>query len=536
MSVIARLDGADVPLTYIPGTKTTPPHYHPSKHLPLYPTYFKPLIRLVSNRSHTPYYASSSRTNIDHMSRHTTYTITSLDAMPTRTMTLREQHLQYMAEQDEHSRRHEGERVQRGERDQFGTKDGETMEESKVREAKKNREDKQRRGNTGHRRHRSQRERTAEKDDLHTERRRHSQMYVSDIQSADRKQLSRNWGRVASMPSTHIGADDQSELPLGADCENFRQTPNQADDYLFAQALQAEEHANLRPVTAVAPNRRSVAIDSDVAFFSEPLYPTVSPRQPAHVAPARHSQSFNYDPQYNAHHATKPLPMPPHLSDPHGSAPRDPESQPPYWMETIGHAFWTLGLTLGHILGSFASSIIIFILGSIHCILTSVLIIVAAVSDGISTMLRFLLNLITCQWQSGDWGWDWTHLTKAWQWGRKSAWVWEFVGRVHPETDKREEKIAKRVSLHEARKEDYKREQEEKAMEQGQGQPIAGNKRYGNAALYGRRPMVVDIEKGNGRGPEQGLGNRVSVFTLNSESFLTSTGPLSLAHSAFRDL
>jgi hypothetical protein len=187
-------------------------------------------------------------------------------------------------------------------------------------------------------------------------------------------------------------------------------------------------------------------------------------------------------------------------------------------METIGHAIWTLSITVGHLIGTAATSILIFILGLIHCIMTGVLLVIGTVFDGLTTILRILFNIFTCHFQSGEWGWEWTHLTRAWQWGRKSQWVWETVGRVNTETEERDEKVAKRLSLHEARKEEYKREQEEKAQMQATGPVVPANKRHGVAALYGGRSMAYDLEKGFGSGPQPGPSSRVSLLDLNRQS------------------
>lgn len=181
-------------------------------------------------------------------------------------------------------------------------------------------------------------------------------------------------------------------------------------------------------------------------------------------------------------------------------------------METIGHAIWTLVITFGHLFGTAATSILIVILGLIHCIMTSILLVVGAVFDGLTTMLRIFFNLITCHFQSGEWGWEWTHLTRAWQWGRKSQWVWKCVGSVNTETEERDEKVGRRLSLHEARKEEYKREQEEKAQMQAQSQLPPANKRHGVAALYGGRSMAYDLEKGYG--PDHGTSRVRPIVTL----------------------
>lgn len=64
--------------------------------------------------------------------------------------------------------------------------------------------------------------------------------------------------------------------------------------------------------------------------------------------------------------------------------------------------------------------------------------------------------------------------------------------------------------MHEARKEEYKREQEEKARMQGQGPVIPANKRHGVAALYGGQSMAYDVEQGYGSGPGSAPSSRVS--------------------------
>jgi len=279
-------------------------------------------------------------------------------------------------------------------------------------------------------------------------------------------------------------------------------------------------------------NRRSVTIDSDIVYVSEPTYSTMSCPPPVHIPPHRRSQSFKHGHQDPGHDHSKPLPSPPHPRGPHDTSPLDPNLQPPYWMESIGHAIWTLGITVGHLIGTAATSILIFILGLIHCVMTGVLLVVGAVFDGLTTILRILFNIFTCHFQSGEWGWEWTHLTRAWQWGRKSQWVWDTVGRVNTETEERDEKVAKRLSLHEARKEEYKREQEEKAQMQGTGPVIPANKRHGVAALYGGRSMAYDLEKGYGSGPQAGPSNRASsLFPIigigaDDSSLLTTSQPL----------
>jgi hypothetical protein len=388
---------------------------------------------------------------------------------------------------------------------------------------RRRREDRENREHSQLRRHRSERQARVERDDHRAERRRFSQRLDSDLHHQDQGQLSPSWYIIP--PGFRGERHDHGLGPL--DPVSQRDSAIYDDDLFYAQALaQAEMEAQCKPKSGQLPaaNRRSVTIDSDVVYVSEPSYTDITSPPPTHIAPGR-SRSFRSGPHASGHDGSKPLPVPPHPQGPNGSSPLDPELQPPYWMETIGHAIWTLGLTLGHIFGSFATSILIFILGSFHCIMTSVLLVVGAVFDGLTTMLRIFFNLITCHFASGEWGWEWTHLTRAWQWGRKSQWVWQCVGRVNTESGEREEKIAKRVSLHEARKEEYKREQEEKALEQGQTQVAPANKRFGNGILYGQRPMVVDVEKGLGRGPEQASGNRVSDQLFVPASALTSQPP-----------
>ena len=103
---------------------------------------------------------------------------------------------------------------------------------------------------------------------------------------------------------------------------------------------------------------------------------------------------------------------------------------------------------------------------------------------------------------------------------------------MNTETEERDEKVAKRLSLHEARKEEYKREQEEKAQMQGTGPVIPANKRHGVAALYGGRSMAYDLEKGYGSGPQAGPSNRASsLFPIigigaDDSSLLTTSQPL----------
>jgi hypothetical protein len=203
--------------------------------------------------------------------------------------------------------------------------------------------------------------------------------------------------------------------------------------------------------TSPPAKRRSVAINPEIEYVSNPTYSSITSPPPAHVAPPRRSHLFRPSPQHAEYDGTKPLPAPPNPHGPYGPSPLEPELQPPYWMETIGHAIWTLSITVGHLIGTAATSILIFILGLIHCVMTGVLLVVGTVFDGLTTILRILFNIFTCHFQSGEWGWEWTHLTRAWQWGRKSQWVWETVGRVNTETEERDEKVAKRLSLHDAR-------------------------------------------------------------------------------------
>jgi hypothetical protein len=281
----------------------------------------------------------------------------------------------------------------------------------------------------------------------------------------------------------------------------------------------SEDDIDPRDVSAAPPaKRRSVAINPEIEYVSNPTYSSITSPPPAHIALPRHSGLFRPSPHHAEYDGTKPLPAPPHPHGPYGPSPLEPELQPPHWMETIGHAIWTLSITVGHLIGTAATSILIFILGLIHCIMTGVLLVVGTVFDGLTTILRILFNIFTCHFQSGEWGWEWTHLTRAWQWGRKSQWVWDTVGRVNTETEERDEKVAKRLSLHEARKEEYKREQEEKAQMQATGPVVPANKRHGVAALYGGRSMAHDLEKGFGSGPQPGPSSRVSLLDFNRQS------------------
>jgi hypothetical protein len=153
-------------------------------------------------------------------------------------------------------------------------------------------------------------------------------------------------------------------------------------------------------------------------------------------------------------------------------APIDPNSLPthtspepegpclPYWTESVYHALYGLTINVGNLIGTFAASILTFILGIFHCIATGVLIILAALADGLTTLLRMFFNMVTCHFGSGDWTWEWRHLTHVWKWGRKSTWVSDFVQHVSLGTvAERDSRTAKRNSIHEARKEEYKREQ-----------------------------------------------------------------------------
>jgi hypothetical protein len=157
----------------------------------------------------------------------------------------------------------------------------------------------------------------------------------------------------------------------------------------------------------------------------------------------------------------------------------------PYWAESIYHAMYGLAMNVGSLIGTFAAAILTFLLGIVHCIITGVLVVLAAVVDGLTTMLRIFFNIVTCHWSSGDWSWGWRHLTHVWNWGRKSKWVFDFVTHVSPpqESD-HDARIAKRNSIHEARKEEYKREQAEKGNYDGYGgQGGLPGKRHGTYAL-----------------------------------------------------
>jgi hypothetical protein len=408
--------------------------------------------------------------------------------MPSRTMTDRETELlplqemrrQWVAEQNERPSRHRGDREERS-----------------------SREDKENPGNREHRRHRSVRERGG-RDDYHVEKRRHSQMYETAVPRAERH-IAYQPGAV-QQPCGHYKPSDMCWSVWSIhDQVAHRNDINSPYDY------RSEDDIDPRYVSAAPPaKRRSVAINPEIEYVSNPTCSSITSPPPAHIAPPRHSHLFRPSPQHAEYDGTKPLPAPPHPHGPYGPSPLEPELQPPYWMETIGHAIWTLSITVGHLIGTAATSILIFVLGLIHCIMTGVLLVIGTVFDGLTTILRILFNIFTCHFQSGEWGWEWTHLTRAWQWGRKSQWVWETVGRVNTETEERDEKVAKRLSLHEARKEEYKREQEEKAQMQATGPVVPANKRHGVAALYGERSMAYDLEKGFGSGPQPGSSNRVS--------------------------
>lgn len=442
---------------------------------------------------------------------------------------LREMHRQWVAEQNEHPSRHRGDREERS-----------------------GREDKENRVKREHRRHRSTREKAeARDDDKYVDKRRHSQAHETSVQRAERhiayqpgavqqpcghyKPADMCWSvwsihdQVAHRDDIHSPYDYRPEDDI--DPRHVSAVANRQPVIHAPNPLQASDPSN-RNFEQPPAKRRSVAINPEIEHVSNTTYSSVTSPTPAHIAPLRHSQSFRFGPHDAVYDGTKPLPAPPQPRGPHGPSPLDPELQPPYWMETIGHALWSLGITVGHLVGTAATSILIFILGLIHCIMTGILLVVGTVFDGLTTMLRILFNLITCHFQSGEWGWEWTHLTRAWQWGRKSQWVWETVGRVNMETEERDEKVAKRLSLHEARKEEYKREQQEKAQMQSAGPVIPANERHGVAALYSGRSMAYDIEKGFGSGPGPGLqpgpSNRVSsdsqFFTADADdpSLLTT--------------
>ena len=440
---------------------------------------------------------------------------------------LQEMQRQWVAEQNERPSRHRGDKEERS-----------------------SREDKENRGNREHRRHRSVRERSGARDDYRVEKRRHSQMHETAVQRAERH-IAYQPGAV-QQPCGHYKPSDMCWLVWSIhDQVAHRNDVNSPYDYRSEDDIdpryvsaaanrQSAIHAphlldtsgpSSRNFSSPPGKRRSVAINPEIEYVSNPTYSSVTSPPPAHIASPRHSHFFRSNPQHAGYDGTKPLPAPPHSHGPFGPSPFEPELQPPYWMETIGHAIWSLSITFGHLIGTAATSILIFVLGLIHCIMTGVLLVIGTVFDGLTTILRVLFNIFTCHFQSGEWGWEWTHLTRAWQWGRKSQWVWDTVGRVNTETEERDEKVAKRLSLHEARKEEYKREQEEKAQMQGPGPVVPANKRHGVAALYGGRSMAYDLEKGFGSGPQPGPSNRVNSLIpiigigADDSSLLTTSQP-----------
>ena len=433
MSVIARLDGGNEPLTYIPGTKTNPPHhYTPS------PLLSKPLIRYFYDRSHSPPSYASSSQHVNRLSNVTAFSTRTIATMP---------HIQPISEEDakaiyeaiyadEPPKPHHGE-----------------SHES--------------------RRHRpTTRDRRGERVDphaLHAQRMSQHQKTEAEL-AAEREYFEQEFTRVHGMSRWDYTREC---LLAGEPVEKLHFHVNMAD----------------RP-------RRSVTINPEVTYQSPPI---TSPPA-AHIAPARQSRSrpaSQVGPRSTSYHEAKSLPLPP--AQPNYPHIDSDIPHTPYWMENIAHTFFTLGLLLGTLISSVASSILVFILGLVHCIMTGVLLVVGTVIDGLTTILRIFFNLITCHFASGDWGWEWTHVTRAWQWGRKSRWVWEFVGRVSAETTEgNHERAAKRRSLHEARKEEYKREQEEK------GEPTSLQRSASRAAVmgnpYARPSMDVDLERGTRRG------------------------------------
>lgn len=87
-------------------------------------------------------------------------------------------------------------------------------------------------------------------------------------------------------------------------------------------------------------------------------------------------------------------------------------------------------LTLGHLCGTVASAILIFLLGITHILLTSLFLIASIVGDFITILLRYFFNLITCRYDAQSWKWEWTFTSQVWEWGRGSLWVWRVVGSV----------------------------------------------------------------------------------------------------------
>jgi hypothetical protein len=431
MSVVARLDGGNEPLTYILGTKTTPPHYYiPS------PLLFKPLIRYFYDRTHTPPLFSSPY-HVHRLSNVTAYSTRTIATMP---------HIQQISEEDARA----------------------------IREAMYDEQEPMRHPGEHDRSHESRRHR--DRPTTRDRRRERVDPYESH----------------ARMRPTN----QKTEAEIAADLEFTRIHGMSEEDYRRECLRTGEPVGDINfHVNTAGRNRRSVTINPEVTYRTPPI----SPPPIAHVAPARQPRprpASHQGPRPTSYHEAKPLPLPPTQPDyPHF----DPDiPYRPYWMENIAHTFFTLSLLLGGLIGTVISSILIFVLGLVHCIITAVLVVVGTVVDGLTTILRIFFNLITCHCGSGDWGWEWSHLTRAWQWGRKSRWIWEFVGRVSPDTKEgNEERAAKRASVHEARKEEYKREQEEK------GEPSSLQRSASRAAAlgnpYARRSMDVDLERGTGR-------------------------------------
>jgi hypothetical protein len=276
----------------------------------------------------------------------------------------------------------------------------------------------------------------------------------------------------------------------------YRQEVQEAEEDYKRRAIQQKDQRKPIIGDGLNSHRRSVTIDPAVTYHSDHASLDITHSAIPQVLPRSDAQHRN-DPVGPDEEGNKPLP-----STPAGPAVADTTLPMPYWYESIAHAFYTLGLVVGNLISQFISSILIFILGFFHCAITGILLVIATIMDFVTTLMRIFFNLITCHFVASDWGWEWSHLTRAWQWGRKSTWVWDFIAKIRPAADEvTEEKVAKRRSLHEARKEEYKLEQDLKAQEkQGQGstRPRSANRAGAMGRVYDHRSMDVDLEKGNG--------------------------------------